>query len=890
MRTIRTLKETKSIPLGMLIWLASISIFIISSDAYASSIQAHSPATIFAAACATCHGGKGLGGVTFVKNGPSDKRVAPKIAGKTTSFTKSMVRNGSWSGAMPAFGPEEITDAELNALATWLQSQSYLIGVPAPSAPSGTAVRLDILDADPWYSDGGLDNGLDPGDDVRRVALGPTEYLKVVNTGRTWHTFTNSALGKDSGFVGYAGNYKDAIGDLNQGQPDGIGYYYADQTTGLQAGCNRYLCKLHPYMQVEVCTSGNTPAGPTAPLGLTRAHKHPMALPPVPGVGAVWVTAQSQEEVYENTTAVINNSVADMDGAYQVIDAADWSADYVANVGNNPHNAWPGTNAAGSDVVLSANWHDNSVTLMDANFPYTILKTRRSGAATAHIQVTPGSAERFYVTHMGGRALQEIDVNKLALGQDPNVGGTIKGATAPHGLWFCGDGVHVLTADTLGNSATLYNINLKTRVTAGSGGKSPLAPSIFSNDCSRGFTNNALTTDISVYNINSTSGAESIARNTAWTANSANWLYKNAAGNIQLRNTTDDQAASPIVPETITQARWVHLPIQTPVSPADSVPGGHGRYMVTANKASFNVSVTALDASGNPAAVYTFPAGLGAHGVTYGKKSVCDDGAGTCYYAYVTNTFEDYVSVYDLEKIENGGMGAPGSALLSESVYVEGGAVAAVAALDPVVASLCDVADLTAGNLTYDFTVADEYGSGFGSFLQCGIGAMNTETDLDYEGNAACLAVSNSNGAPEQGECIPPTVTLYVANLPIGVLCPDCRSGVHVGDIPLTPTTGAPLGGTYTAPLSLTANGAASKYTYLKEEVWVDTYTISCAVDTLLSAGGTLNDCSSATSGGFGGNTTSPGTINTKVELDLHLGINTGGQGIVVRPAATPWP
>ena len=193
MRTIRTLKETKSIPLGMLIWLASISIFIISSDAYASSIQAQSPATIFAAACSTCHGGKGLGGVTFVKNGPSDKRVAPKIAGKTTSFTKSMVRNGSWSGAMPAFGPEEITDAELNALATWLYSNPT--GVPAPSAPSGAAVRLDILDADPWYSDGGLDNDLDPGNDVRRVAPGLTEELTVVIAGRSWHTLTHGPPG-----------------------------------------------------------------------------------------------------------------------------------------------------------------------------------------------------------------------------------------------------------------------------------------------------------------------------------------------------------------------------------------------------------------------------------------------------------------------------------------------------------------------------------------------------------------------------------------------------------------------------------------------------------------------------------------------------------------------
>ncbi len=79
--------------------------------------------------------------------------------------------------------------------------------------------------------------------------------------------------------------------------------------------------------------------------------------------------------------------------------------------------------------------------------------------------------------------------------------------------------------------------------------------------------------------------------------------------------------------------------------------------MVTANKASLNVVITGLDAAGLPWGAFTVPAGPGAHGVTFGKKSQCDtDGDGvedtpypaaTCYYAYVTNTFEDYVSTYD---------------------------------------------------------------------------------------------------------------------------------------------------------------------------------------------------------------------------------------------------
>jgi hypothetical protein len=325
-----------------------------------------------------------------------------------------------------------------------------------------------------------------------------------------------------------------------------------------------------------------------------------------------------------------------------------------------------------------------------------------------------------------------------------------------------------------------------------------------------------------------------------WAAAPANGVFKNAAGNIALKVIdpgTDVATPHALLPtETIEQKRWSHLTIQSPVSPADATT--HGRFMVTANKASFNVAITGLDPAGLPWGVFTAPAGLGAHGVTFGKKSQCDtnhDGveetaasaAVVCYYAFVTNTFEDYVSVYDLEKIDINndrvnnnplgvGMQGPGSALLAESVYLEGGAVAAVIALDPGVATLC------------------------GTVLDCGTG---------------------------------PTGGTYISNLPIGILCPDCSSGAHVGDIPLTLTTGAPLAGPAGA---VTNSGAGSKYVYLKEPVWVDTMTVGCALG--------ANDCDNTP-----GEPGEVGNLNTQVTLDLELGINTGAQGIVVRPASAPW-
>jgi hypothetical protein len=249
------------------------------------------------------------------------------------------------------------------------------------------------MDADPWFTDRGADNAADPFNDVRRVVLQSGQYLKVVNTGRTWHSFTNAEYGKDSGFIGYAGNYQKKKGDLDQKVKAGMGFYLADQTTGLASGCNKYICKIHPYMTVEVCTAGNTPKGPNDAFGLTRAHKHPLGLPSVPGIGdEVWVSAQSQEEVGEKTNNIKNKSVQDFDGAYQVINTTSWNVTRIPNVGNNPHNAWPGHTAT-RDVVISTNWHDNRLSLMDANTK-TLISQFRSGATNAHVMAVPGAANR----------------------------------------------------------------------------------------------------------------------------------------------------------------------------------------------------------------------------------------------------------------------------------------------------------------------------------------------------------------------------------------------------------------------------------------------------------------------------------------------------------------
>ncbi len=934
MRTEHAGNRGKPVSLGMaILGILALSIFLINSeDVYASKLQTQSPATIFAASCATCHGSAGLGGVTFVKDNPGDNRIAPKVAGLDVKTIKSRVRSGTLSNSMPAFGKEEITDAELSALATWINSNPS--GVPAPTAPggSGDEVRVDILDADPWFSDSNNANPVRDSDlsDIRRIELtSPAAYLKIYNTGRTWHTFTNGRLSpkKDSGFIGYAGNFKTAPNDLGD-----MGYYYADQSSGLAPGCNNYYCKMHPYMQVEVCTSGSPNAA------LTRASKDPIGTPPAGGATEeVWVVTQSQEEAGEDTTTVANKSVTGMDGTYQVINAGTWGVTYIPQIGNNPHNAWPGKDGV-NDVVLSASWHDNTVSLMDASAK-TLIKEKRSGAGNAHVMVTPGSAERFYVTHMGGSALQEIDVAKLRLGQDPNVStGRTSGAGGPHGLWMCdpiGGYNYVLTADTFSNTATLFNTNLKRRVSADSGGTAPLAPSImsgFGNGCQRGFTNNALTTDVSIYEINANPGQETIAHVT-FNQNidvAAPGVDYNGAGNIALKDTTATGCTPVAVGngfKCTDPVRWAALPIQTPVSPGDSQ---HPQYVVTANKASFNVSVTRLSpTTGMPVAHYTFPSGLGAHGVTYGRKGTCtktwgDDGnpnnAGTldsdCYYAYVTNTFEGgensigtagYISVFDLEMIDTTSMGAPGSAFsLTAAINLDG--------LGNNVGG-CDPGDFAAGNCYEDPTtfplgngdgVCDPGEDIAGACVEImfvvtpaiggetvyaeGGGAGAVIADLAANGpdmgaiGGGCVLNINAPGGPGNGTADIVEIAICVGltnggdmdldgvgpdlRAPITAFCPDCRSGVHVGDVPLDDAPGL--------------ISDSTEYTYVKEDVWVDDVNSLVVTSTgPVLPGATI---------GLGG------TVNAALILDLDLQTSTGGQGIMVRDSATgsapaaPWP
>jgi mono/diheme cytochrome c family protein len=632
------------------------------------------PAKIFAAACATCHGADGLGGPSWTDSGawaPRIARALPTPQPATEEQYKFTIRNGPYVAGgfdfrMPAFGHPVLSDAELDLLVTWVLYQPPVgaadptWGVPPPPTPPGNRITLEILDEAPWFRDDATDVR-DTANDRRRVVLSAGDYVKVINRGKTWHTVTNRTFNRDTGFIGYADNI------LGQD----IGYYYLE-AADLEPGAWKYFCSLHPYMQVEIVTDGYSPTP------LTHVSKIALSPPRKKGVGEIWVGLQTY------------NNVGAPNGAVDVIDASTWARTLIPNVGNNPHNGWLGTardlSGVLRNVAVYANWHDVTVTVVDADTKL-VIGSLPIGAAGAHVMTAPGvlanGANRWFITLMGSNKVQEIDPflalswqrpNFAAIGQSDGRAGTP--AFSPHGLWFLDDGDHFLTANTLANSASLYSISRPWSDPDGrtgdgaqvantaTGGRSPLAASILNtgdpgSTSYAGYTNNASTDDISVYAIDATPNAESIARVAVPPP------LGNAAGNLALT----DMMAMPV--------RWSHMPIQCAISPPDSTT--HGRFMTVCNKASFNVNIVPLDENGMPAGIYTFPAGLGCHGIAYGRKRFADPDR-IAYFAYVTNTFENYVSVYDLEvlaraiRCDEAGVPLaafqPGAA--TEQVYVEG--------------------------------------------------------------------------------------------------------------------------------------------------------------------------------------------------------------------------
>ena len=125
-------------PLPVILGLASLAIF---SGLTASHASPQTPASSgkqqFVSRCAACHGEDGHGG----QLGPNIIDVANPRA-TSVDAVRRLIRSGIPSAGMPAF--TALTDAEVDAIATYVMSLKVPAGAPDASAPQQEVVPGDI--------------------------------------------------------------------------------------------------------------------------------------------------------------------------------------------------------------------------------------------------------------------------------------------------------------------------------------------------------------------------------------------------------------------------------------------------------------------------------------------------------------------------------------------------------------------------------------------------------------------------------------------------------------------------------------------------------------------------------------------------------------------------
>lgn len=76
---------------------------------------------LFAAKCAVCHDAGGWGTRALSRRVPADQALLTQRAGLPAAYAVMVVRQGV--GSMPPFTPTDLSDADLDRLAEWLETK-----------------------------------------------------------------------------------------------------------------------------------------------------------------------------------------------------------------------------------------------------------------------------------------------------------------------------------------------------------------------------------------------------------------------------------------------------------------------------------------------------------------------------------------------------------------------------------------------------------------------------------------------------------------------------------------------------------------------------------------------------------------------------------------------
>ncbi|MCI0526842.1 MAG: cytochrome c [Nitrospira sp.] len=447
--------------------LASLLMLTMTQSAWAGAFEPdRPPVAIFKAVCASCHGYDGSGNnggyTSFVNEEPSFD-----IRGIAVNKIKNFVRAGFGGSVMPGFNKEEISDSELNALASGINNGTA-VGQPDPCSltlpfGSGTgtqcAATVRIRDEDPWF-------------EPFAVAVPAPLPKQVVfyNAGQTWHTVT-----QDNFLV----SASPTSGLTNSGLVGRGGRYFLDVTT---SGDKFYYCMLHPFMQVKICAGASTCSAPSVSTPTPAAA-------PSAGVGELWVAVQflDVEAAKPDDTGAAVGPFPDLsatfddfqkDGELQVINLAALPAVSITrtpsaanNNLNAPHYIWA---RKGTTEMTINNYFDNYLTFFNASTKAVSLATLTWGTTTSHISGNfngkllygPVQGDYGYQVLRPGANIGSWSVGSLKRITSTDTAGHT--GSMPHGIWAGGsNGTVIETANSRTNNATIFSGNNQATCTMG---------------------------------------------------------------------------------------------------------------------------------------------------------------------------------------------------------------------------------------------------------------------------------------------------------------------------------------------------------------------------------------------------------------------------------------
>jgi YVTN family beta-propeller protein len=453
-----------------------------------------------------------------------------------------------------------------------------------------------------------------------------------------------------------------------------------------------FVCKIHPYMTAVVAVrdaQGNIPdvsanvlpfighlgvdalpAGTVlsviTTVAATDADKtskwdllgsSDQQIPPVPGVGEVWISTQFERVPGQNDLTDVEKP-----GTITVVDAATFTVEREINglasggMWNNPHNMWANESV---DVIYNGNWFGKWINKID-RVSGAFLDSIAVGEAPTHIITIPTRCSAQFgqltipLSAEHNMVKVRDDASGLSVVDSAPVG---ESRNHPHGHWItCGRGEHTIVPNVfkgIGFAGSISIIDTESGEVLAEFTHDPADP-----------LRSALLMPIAAGECHVDLGG-GVEMHKAYVANVVSGMVTVIDVEARRLLTNIPVTFSPAGQTGLDLLHTLQVPIQTPVSP-------DGKWVATAVLSLTTVDrpptgsadhVAIIDARTDQVVAF-IPTPAGTHGVNWGAK------LGGGYYAYVTNQHANVMNVIDPDP--NGDDDASDAALVGTIVLANG--------------------------------------------------------------------------------------------------------------------------------------------------------------------------------------------------------------------------